>query len=274
MNRFEQQIISALGKSGEQWLQRLPNLVQRLAQKWNLDNLTVFENLSWNYVAHGIQNQKKVVLKVSYDSQSLNREVQALSCFSNKAAVGVIKFDPLLNSVLLEEAYPGKDLMNHPDSEAIPICCEMVTRIRDHQTHADFAFDAINDVSSVLEKDWFLPKEMLSLARNLKNELSSREGNYVIHGDLHRGNILSNGTDWKVIDPKGFIGTIYDEVWPFIHNPELEIPIVATKLGLNSELLLKYCFVRSMVSAAWGCEDGIETAHILKLAQNLYSLLD
>ena len=102
MKQLEKQMISAYGHRGQRWLENLPGLIQDLTKRWNLENLTPFENLSWNYVAHGIQNQRRIILKLSCDLKSLNHEVQALRCFSVQAAVAVIEFDPLSQNVLLE----------------------------------------------------------------------------------------------------------------------------------------------------------------------------
>jgi streptomycin 6-kinase len=34
----------------------------------------------------------------------------------------------------------------------------------------------------------------------------------LLHGDLHQDNILSQGDDWLVIDPKGVIGFPINEI--------------------------------------------------------------
>lgn len=45
----------------------------------------------------------------------------------------------------------------------------------------------------------------------------------MLHVDLHHDNILQNGNEWLVIDPKGVVGEPAYEVAAFIHNPMPEL---------------------------------------------------
>jgi streptomycin 6-kinase len=76
-----------------------------------------------------------------------------------------------------------------------------------------------------------------------------------------------------VIDPKGYIGNLYNEVWPFIHDPEIEVAFVAKKLGLDAAKLTKWCFVHGLLAATWCLEDGIDPNRVLELVSKIFKML-
>lgn len=154
------------------------------------------------------------------------------------------------------------------------VSCEIAVKLKKNQGNTTYLFDHVKTLLNNLDKEWSLPEAILSAARRLKKELlKSSDEEYIIHGDLHRGNILSRGDSWVCIDPKGYIGSIYNEIWPFIHDPELEIPIVAKRLDLNELKLTQWCFLQSILSATWGLEDGIDTKNILRLSTQLFKMI-
>ena len=96
MKKLNQHILSAYKEAGAKWLSHLPGLVQKLSNQWQLSNLTEYENLSWNYVAKASQSGQSVVLKISFDLSSLQREVHALNTVSPGSCVKVIDFNAAL----------------------------------------------------------------------------------------------------------------------------------------------------------------------------------
>ena len=147
--------------------------------------------------------------------------------------------------------------------------------LKNKQGKITFPFETVRDLLNNLDKEWPLSQDLLLLARKLKKELLTESyETYLIHGDLHRENILSHANSWVVIDPKGYIGSLYNEVWPFIHAPEIEIPFIAKKLGLETEKLTKWCFVHGLLAATWCLEDRINPNRVLNLVSKLLKMLD
>lgn len=81
MSVFENNIIGIYGESGKAWIAELPDLVHQLEALWNLSELKPLLNLTYNYVLVGFQNEIPIVLKLSLNSQSLEREASALEAF-------------------------------------------------------------------------------------------------------------------------------------------------------------------------------------------------
>ena len=109
----------------------------------------------------------------------------------------------------------------------------------------------------------------------------------LLHGDLHHDNIIKNGHDWVVIDPKGVIGEPAFEVAAFIRNPipQLLIHDYATSmidkriaqfsehLKLAASRIRDWCFVQAVLAWVWSIEDGCDATYFKKLTKILDRLL-
>ena len=91
--QFENNIASLYGPQGVEWLKKLPEIVNTLAQKWNLTNISVLPNLSFNYVALCLKDTRPVVLKISFSTSELQQEVNALHAFDGHGCVQLIEHD-------------------------------------------------------------------------------------------------------------------------------------------------------------------------------------
>lgn len=285
MKKLVQHIMGSHGSEGQLWFSQLPVLVQNLADKWQLSELVAFENLSWNYVARARREGRPVVLKLSFDLPSIEREWQAMRCFTSDFVVGALEFDVGSKALLLSAAEPGSDLtLLQPNDpfEALKICCEVAMGLQKNQKPTGFALPNIAAEFANLEKTWRLSEEVLQLARRLKRELISEPKmaeSLIIHGDLHRGNILlhhekgNTSSKWLAIDPKGFQGQLVNEVWSFIHDPAVEVPWVAKYLNLKEDVLLKWCFLHAVLAATWCLEDRVDPKNVLELVEKARVLL-
>ena len=133
---------------------------------------------------------------------------------------------------------------------------------------------------TALDKDWAIPDASLKKARKLRDQLlKTAEPAVLLHGDLHHDNILQNGYDWLVIDPKGVIGEPVYEVAAFVRNPIPELlhhadatTIIHNRITLFSELLgipakriLDWCFVQAVLAWVWALEDSCYTTYFEQL---------
>ncbi len=137
-------------------------------------------------------------------------------------------------------------------------------------------FPHIKDWLRVLDKNWNIPNHYLQKTRKLRDQLlQSLMPDVLLHGDLHHSNILQDGDDWVVIDPKGVIGERAYEVVAFIRNPIPEllnhadapniihnrVTRLAELLELPSQRILDWCFVQGVLSWVWAIEDGCDTSY-------------
>lgn len=283
MQDFEKNIINLYGEEGEQWLANLSLLIAEIERAYGLSNLKPFKNLSYNYVLSGFQGSQPVVLKLGLDRDGLKREALALKTF---AGFGVVKL--LIEQkgmLLLERAVPGRALKSYfpeKDKDAIHISCECLKRLHQAVIPADHQFPHIKDWLIALDKEFNIPTHYLNKARKLRNELIATSApSVLLHGDLHHDNILQNGDDWVVIDPKVVIGEPAYEVAAFIRNPipqllahndassiiSHRIKYFAEILKLPEQRIHDWCYVQAVLAWIWALEDGCDAAYFKKLTE-------
>lgn len=283
MKTFHSNIISIYGEKGRQWQENLPNLVAQLGNTYGLSNLKPVNNLSYNYVLSGFQGPQPIILKLGLDIDGFKREAAALMAFSGFGVVEILSENKGL--LLLECAVPGVSLKSHfpeNDDEAINITANVIKRLHKAPMPSPNAFPHIKDWLEALDGDLEIPVHTLQKARKIRdNLLKTAEADILLHGDLHHDNILQNGNDWVVIDPKGIIGEPAYEVAAFIRNPipELLIDENAQKIILNrvsrfarilelsSQRILDWCFVQAILTWVWALEDSCDTSYFQQLTK-------
>src|SRR3990167_3026253 len=283
MKTFEQNIINLYVEKGRQWLDHLPNHVAQLANTYGLSNLKPVNNLSYNYVLSGFQGPQLIILKLGLDIDGFKREAAALMAFSGFGVVEVLSENNGL--LLLECAVPGvslKSYFSERDDEAINITADVIKRLHKAPIPSTHAFPHVKDWLEGLDGDLKIPVQTLQKAREIRDQLLKKAApDVLLHGDLHHDNILQNGNDWLVIDPKGVIGEPAYEVAAFIRNPIPEllnradapniihnrITRLVGLLELPSQRIIDWCFVQAVLAWAWALEDGCDTNYFEQLTK-------
>lgn len=283
MKTFEQNIINLYGAKGKQWQENLPNLITKLANTYGLSNLKPVNNLSYNYVLSGFQGLQPIILKLGLDIDGFKREAVALMAFEGFGVVPI--FSKNTGLLLLECAVPGISLKSYfleNDDEAINITAKVINRLHKAPIPSTHAFPHIKDWLEALDGDLEIPVQTLQKAREIRDQLlKTAEPDVLLHGDLHHDNILQNGNDWVVIDPKGVIGESAYEVAAFIRNPipellnQADAPNIihnrvirfAELFELPSQRILDWCFVQAVLSWVWAIEDGCDASYFEHLTK-------
>jgi streptomycin 6-kinase len=289
MTTFQSNIISIYGEKGKIWLNELPELVAAISSKHGLRDLKEVANLTYNYVLSGFQGDNPMILKLGLDNAGFKREALALKCFAGCGAAKVLAEDE--GVLLLERAMPGTSLKEYfptKEKESIEIACGVIKKMHKASIPVAYSFPHIKDWLAALDKDWNIPNHYLQKARKLRNQLlQTSNPDVLLHGDLHHDNILQNGEDWLVIDPKGVIGSPAYEIAAFIRNPMPELlnhadaPNIilnrvtrfAELIELPSQGILNWCFVQAVLAWAWALEDGCDTSYFEQLTKVFKELI-
>lgn len=271
MQLFESNIINIYGDRGKAWLNELPQLAGKIAAEYGLSDLSPVSNLSYNYVLSGFQGTLPIVLKLSLDIDGLKREAAALSAFAGFGAVKVIAQQS--GVLLLERAVPGLSLKScfpPQEHDEINTACNVMQKL--HQAPLPKEnFPHIKNRLQPLDKDWDIPINYLEKARKSRDKLLTTSAKPVLlHGDLHRDNILQNGKDWVVIDPKGVIGYPINEVWTFIGDMEKDTQFVADFFTFDLQEVRDWYFVHLILAVCWNQEDNVDYKLFLTLATKAY----
>ncbi|MGH9303551.1 MAG: aminoglycoside phosphotransferase family protein [Acidimicrobiales bacterium] len=111
--------------------------------------------------------------------------------------------------------------------------------------------------------------------RVLGELLADRSEPYLLHGDLHHGNVLvDEHRGLLVIDPWGLYGDRSADVAPALHNPlefvarttdidsliRRRLAIYAEVLDVDKECLAAWCYAYNVIRALWALEDSGEVS--------------
>ena len=272
---FKHNICLIYGEKGKKWLEDLPSLIQQLAAQWHLEELTLCEDLTYNYLLKGSQEKRPIVLKIGIDLPALTQECKALQSFKGYGAVPILDVDLSKGALLLHQVIPGHTLSSlfpHQDLEALHIAYQCAALLHQAPIPDNHSFPLLKDWFRLIDKEWDLPASQLQLARTLKNHLLQNSTTQVLlHGDLHHGNILSDEEGWIVIDPKGVIGDpLYDMTGCLLREPFelfMQQPNVSDLLSYRIERMAElseqplneiwaWTYVQTVMSICWSLEDG------------------
>ena len=223
------------------------------------------------------QGDNPIILKASLDREGLAREAFALKCFAGYGAVHVLAEDNGI--LLLERVVPGTSLKSYfptKEKESIETVCGVMKKLHQANIPTAHNFPHIKDWLAVLDKDWSISDAYLKKASKLRDQLFKTSAvDALLHGDLHHDNILQNGNDWVVIDPKGVIGEPAYEVAAYLCNPIPEllhednakqilsdrIKLCAEKLEIPEQRIKDWLYVKSVLCWAWSLEDNLDASY-------------
>lgn len=293
MKNFQDRIRSIYGEKGNDWLLRLPAIIEYLIRTWNLGSVSTINNLTYNYVASALtKDGTTVMLKVCFDYNVWHNQTSALEIFNGHGSVMLIAKNAEYHAMLLEAAQPGTSLKSYfpeSDNEASVIAANVINKLHSNQPKAiTVSLQKLDTWIRALynqELTKILPKEHVYTAQKLSSELiASQSQQIILHADLHHDNILmAQRESWLAIDPHGVVGEAAYEPGAFIRNPSADrltrqiityrIDAFSDILNLDRNRISAWTYVQAVLSVCWSIEDNMEYAAGLALCNTLKSFL-
>ena len=274
-----------IGLLGSTWSWRrceayLKNMFQDYLARWQLIPNGEPITTATSHLLPVISDNRPAMLKITRaPEEKLGGAV--MSWWSGGGAAEVLAWDG--DALLLERATGSRSLaemaQNGSDEDACQIICEVIARLhapRDNPAPpvtplADW-FQELTPAAAKHGGIWTL------CADTAKELLAHPQGNQLLHGDIHHGNILDFGKrGWLVIDPKGLWGERGFDYANLFCNPDPKTAtgpgrvarradIVADAAGLDRHRLLMWVLAWSGLSAAWMLSDREAPDHALTVA--------
>lgn len=277
---FIKKINSGFGDTGTVWLMDLPEIIEHCVQQWQLTDLKVCEELSYNLILFANHpTYGSVVLKIGVPHLDLYSEIEVIQLYDGRGICRCYAVDKEHGAMLLERVQPGEDLRTvDNDDERYRITADLYRQIQTpvpeecalptYQSLIETAIKRLPDIQQVPGK---LVTWLHLIKKSHKALVKETENLNILHCDLHHMNIMQDGNDWKLIDPKGFIGVPAMECIRFMQNEldlfptddrktavEKMISVFAPALNVEPKTIRKCFFIDSVLSCYWGYEESAE----------------
>jgi streptomycin 6-kinase len=272
---FVQSVRLYFKNDGEEWLKKLPSIIQYCETKWKLKINKPF-SLSINYVALATMNDgREVVVKICIPGKGFQDELVVLQLFNGQGMVKLIDFEIENGILILEKLSPGNTLGDVPDDEEACRIAAKVIRKLTKVAPTDSTIPTIRVREENLRRminehptgigpfTYQILQKALNIFIYLNNKTSLRQ---LLHGDFHHYNVLASGDgEWTAIDPKGLIGEVEYDLIQYMLNklPEnnafetikKRVDIFTNELQLNEQRLLLWGYCHTVLSTSWSVDE-------------------
>ncbi len=257
------------------WFERLPSLLEECAERWRLELLPPFEQLSLHYVAPAVRSDgAAVILKTCSLTDEFEHGLAALRLFDGRGIARLLEWDEDHKVMLLERLQPGTMLASlspEQDEQATSILAGVMRQLW-RPAPAGHSFPTVEQLGQGLTQlrarydggyGPFPPRLVDEAVDLFATFNASAHETMLLHGDLQHHNILRSGDAWRAIDPKGVVGDPGYEVGASFYNPMpdiLEAPNLEQMLArrvaqLSEELGMERARIRG-----WGLAKSVLTA--------------
>jgi streptomycin 6-kinase len=246
------------------WLERLPEVIEELRLRWQLDLGSPFDGpeVSAAWVAPARRRDStSVVFKVSMPHLEADHEAAGLRFWDGHPTVQLLDADDGLSALLLERCDPGPWLRAIPEEEQDHVLADLLPAMwRPPDERLGF-----RSLSAMIElwveetrqneehrPDPALVREGLVMFEALAADDS--EGGVLLGTDVHAGNVLrAKRSPWLVIDPKPFVGDPAYDATQHLMNCEARmrgaalstIQRFAGLLGVDADRVRRWMFARA-----------------------------
>jgi streptomycin 6-kinase len=252
------------------WVEALPALVRDLYDEWELrPDGWMMHGYCALVVPVETAGGRRAMLKVSYPEEESEHEHLALSHWSGRGAVPLLRADPRRRALLLE-ALRDVSLRDAWDVEACNVVADLygrlhipappqLRRLDDVAARAGAALEALPRSAPVPRR---LVEQAVSLSAALATDAAST--GTLLHADLHFDNVLlSEAGEWLAIDPKPLSGDPHYEIAPMLWNRFEELAgdvrggvrrrfhTLVDVAGLDEDRARDWVVVRMMDNVVW-----------------------
>jgi streptomycin 6-kinase len=253
--------------AGEEWLRRLPGLLNGLLAQWSL---VPEGEVGWGAGAVAVpvaSPSGPAVLKVGWPHHEALSEHLGLRRWDGHGAVRLLRAEPRRFALLLERLDASTDLRAVPVDEACGVIGDLLAQLRSP------ALPQVPTLSAYAARQLakpppldLLPRRFVEQGRRLAAELVTDVDvdGWLLHTDLHYENVL-RGTrqPWLAIDPKPTAGDRAFEVAPALWNRAAELGTgssVRWNLRRRLEIVCEHAGIDEERAKAWTIVREVDNA--------------
>ncbi len=197
LDEARQRLVRRFGDGVQSWLAELPSRLLVLRERWSLELDSVIPKGSMSVVMRCRTRQgQRAVLKISPDRERVAKEIAGLAHWSTTHVPTVLRTDPSMGALLMEEIEPGTPLQDSGTYPDLSDVAQLLTALHAQGT-PDLAFPSVADRVAYLFASWarerqsdptqvaLVPPELFDRGRRLALRLAADPSPTVLlHGDF------------------------------------------------------------------------------------------
>ena len=273
-NGFASDIIQREGDAGRQWINKLPELVAELVERWRLRLDGPIHHGMLAIIIEAHRGAMLCVLKVSWQNDATTLEATALQLWNGRGAVQLLEAEPALGALLLERLDARRTLGTLAIGAAVPIAGRLLRRLAIPASagiptlHARMA-----RLPGWLYEQWEhvgrpMQQTIVERACDLVPALDARSHHDLVNYDLHWDNVLAGTREpWLAVDPMVLAGDVAFGLAPLLwwRLEDIEAdgglgrhaPALAEATEVERGRACGWTLVRSVDYWLWGLEHGL-----------------
>jgi streptomycin 6-kinase len=267
-----QRMVRRFGVGVQSWLDELPERLRALAERWSLELDSVIPKGSMSVVIRcRTRGGQRAVLKISPDRERVVNEIASLTLWSTAHVPALLRSDPSMGALLIEEIEPGTPLQDSGRYPGLSDVAQLLTALHTPAT-PELAFPSVADRVAYLFEAWsrerqidptlvaLVTPELFDRGRRLALRLAEEPSPIVLlHGDFTPVNILDGGErrGLVAIDPCPTLGDpAFDAVdllfWQAgdVDTIDRRARFLAPAIGVSAARLLDWCTAFAAMAAA------------------------
>jgi streptomycin 6-kinase len=272
LDEARRRLARRFGDGVQSWMDELPGRLLVLSERWSLELDSVLPKGSMSVVIRCRTRQgQRAMLKISPDRERVASEIAGLAHWSTPHVPTVLRADPAIGALLMEEIEPRTPLQDSGTYPALSDVAQVLTALHTHG-RPDLAFPSVADRVTYLFAAWarererdptrvaLVPEELFDRGRRLALRLAEDPSPTVLlHGDFTPVNILDGGArrGLVAIDPCPTIGDpSFDAIdllfWQAgdVDTIRRRAEVLASALGVDPTRLLDWCTAFAGMAAA------------------------
>jgi streptomycin 6-kinase len=222
---FARGIRGESGAKGDEWLQRLPRLVDETLIGWGLTRSGPVLHGYLAIVVKARDTGSVYAVKFMQPGPGAEQEAAALSAWQGNGAVELLRTRLEIGALLLELLDSGRSLSALPIDEAVGVAGSLLRRLA---ISPPPGIESLGDRAGPWIESWRkqfevhghpFPKTWLDAAIDVCLQLAPSADCLLVNEDLHFDNVLAGAREpWSVIDPKVVVGDLEYGVAPMLWN--------------------------------------------------------
>lgn len=265
------------GTEGHQWIAGIPTLVARLCERWDLRLRSEPPRHGANSLVFAAQRRvdgEPCVLKVCQPPESTVTEAIGLRAWAGRGVVRLLDARTEDGALLLEPLDADRSLA---DLDLLPAAELAGALLRRLTVPSPPGVPQLADIGAeIAETVWPrqqalggpLPGQWIDLAARLARDLAADAGEYLVHADMHYGNVLAGTREpWLAIDPRPVAGdpeySVPELMWTRLDEAAEPADVrdllaaLADAGGLDRDRARAWTVVRAVDYWLWGLDIGL-----------------